>query len=384
MKGPARPAALALALALVGPRPSARADGSIAYRYEDYAEENGRVSVRTLGFTANEDIGTTMHVGVTLLNDAIAGASPTGEPAPAGSGQVPLATLTDHRKAWELDFSRQIGPVNVAVGTSQSREHDYISRGWSVNTVTDLNEKNTGLLLGVAGHGDDVETFFDPQHLYVGKQAFSAIVGLRQVLDPLSFVAINFTWGRETGYLDDQYKLVEKTVELVPGSFFPLAYAENRPGERNMGTLLATFNRAFPGMHGAVEGSYRYYGDTYGVTSSTVGLRWLQKLGGGVTLAPDARLDRQGAANFYYYDLDDTPLAPTSVPNPAGPAYSSDYRLSSFDAWSYGLRATWDLPHHLQLVAGYERYAMRGRDGVTPRSAYPVANILSAGARYSW
>jgi hypothetical protein len=170
----------------------------------------------------------------------------------------------------------------------------------------------------------------------------------------------------------------------VPGSFFDLAYAENRPGERNMGTVLATLNRAYPVAKGALEASYRFYADTFGVTSNTVELRWLQKLGSHLTLAPDARLDRQGAADFYYYNMDLTDIAPTVTPNPAGPAYSSDYRLSSLDALSYGLKATLDLGSHFQLAAGYERYAMRGRDGVTPQSAYPVANILSAGARYSW
>jgi hypothetical protein len=374
---------LAVLLLLATPRPS-RAEDFIDTRYEDYAEEDGRVNVRTQGFVANEEVGTTMQVSVTLINDAIAGASPTGERAPAGSGQVPLAVLRDHRKDWEADFSRQVASVNVAVGASESREHDYVSRGWSLNTTTDLNEKNTGLLLGVAGHDDDVETFFDPQHTYVGKQAFSTLVGVRQLIDPLTSVALNVTWSRETGYLDDQYKLVEKTVELVPGSFFNLAYAENRPDERNMGTVRAALNRAYPRAHGALEGSYRFYADTFGVTSNTVELRWLQKVGGLLTLAPDVRFDRQDAANFYYYNLDLTDIAPTVVPNPAAPAYSSDYRLSSCDALSYGLKATLNAGSHFQFVAGYERYAMRGRDGVTPQSAYPIANILSAGARYSW
>jgi hypothetical protein len=379
-----RPAALPLALFLVLARPAARADDFIAYKYESYDESGGRMGIRTQGLDASEDMGSAMQISVTLMNDAIAGASPTGAPAPAGSTQVPLASLIDHRKAWEIDLSRRFGDVTVVIGTSQSREHDYVSRGWSLNTQTALNRRNTTLLLGVAGHDDDVETFFDPQHDYVGKQAFSALAGVTQILDPRTFVTLSFTWGRETGYLDDQYKLVQKTEELVAGSFFPLAFAENRPGERNTGALFASVNRAYPKAHGALEASYRFYGDTFGVTANTLELRWIQNLGAKFTLAPEVRLYRQGAADFYYYNLDDTPLMPTVVPNSNGPAYSSDYRLSSLDALTCGLRATWKIQTHVQLELAYDRYAMRGTDGITPQSAYPVAAIVSAGARISW
>jgi hypothetical protein len=380
----ARPAALALALVLLLGRPAARADDFVAYRYESYDEAGGRVGVRTQGLTASEDFGAGMQIGVTLMNDAISGASPTGIPAPAGSGQVPLAPLADHRKEWEAEFSRKLGIVAVSLGTSQSREHDYVSRGWSLNTLTDLNQRNTTLLLGLAGHADDVETFFNPQHDYLGKQAFSAIAGLTQVLDPRTFVTLNFTWGRQTGYLADQYKLVQKTEELVAGSFFPLAFAENRPGSRDTGTLFASVNRAYPGARGALEASYRFSSDTFGIVANTVEVRWIQKIGEKVTLAPEVRLYRQGAAAFYSYNLDDTDITPTVVPDSKGPAYSSDYRLSAFDGATWGLRATWKVRAHLQLELAYDRYAMRGRDGVTPQSAYPVAAILSAGARLSW
>jgi hypothetical protein len=379
-----RTPALPLALALVLARPLARADDFVDYRYESYGESGGRVGVRTQALAAGEDIGAGMQVGVTLVNDAIAGASPTGIPAPAGSSQVPLAQLSDHRKDWEADVSRKVGDFAITVGTSQSREHDYVSRGWSLNTLTDLNQRNTTLLLGAAIHDDDVETFYDPQHSYAARQAFSAIAGLTQVLGPRTTATLNFTWGRETGYLDDQYKLVQKTEELVAGSFFPLAFAENRPGARDTGTLYASLNRSYPCLRGALEAGYRFYGDTFGVIANTAELRWIQRVGDKVTLAPEVRLYRQDAARFYYYNMDDTAITPTVVPDPNGPAYSSDYRLSSFDAVTCGLKATWKVHAHVQLELAYDKYAMRGRDGVTPQSAYPVAQIVSAGARFSW
>lgn len=268
----------ALFLILASPRNTARAEDSLSYKFENYTESGGRVGVQTQGIIANENVGGDTQLGLTMVTDAIAGATPTGVPAPAGSTQVPLAHLSDHRKAWEGDLSRQFNQINISAGFSESREHDYISKGWSLNALTDFNEKNTTLLAGVAGHDDDVETFYDPQHFYVKKHAFSAIMGVTQLLDALTKVTLNVTWARETGYLSDQYKLVERNVELLPGSFFPLVYSENRPSEHNSGVAYVAVNRAFPALNGSLEGNYRLYADTFGVVANSVEVRWLEKV----------------------------------------------------------------------------------------------------------
>jgi hypothetical protein len=369
---------------LAAPRPGARAEDSLTYKFENYTEAGGRVGVQTQGMVANQDIGADMQLGLTAVTDAIAGATPTGLPAPAGSEQVPLAHLSDHRKAWEADLSRQFRLVNIAAGFAESREHDYISKGWSLNTLTDFNLKNTTMLVGMAGHDDDVETFYDPQRIYVKKHSFNAIIGVTQILDPRTTFTLNFTWGRETGYLSDQYKLVDQNIELIPGSFFPLVFAENRPSEHNTGVVFVSVNRTFPEARGALEGSYRYYGDTFGVKANTFELQWLQKVGDRFTVGPDLRFYEQSAARFYYYDLSTTDIIPTTVPNPSGPAYSQDYRLSSLYTTTYGLKAVWKARDWLQLDVACDRYTMRGRDGITPQSAYPRANIITLGARISW
>jgi hypothetical protein len=381
---PATWPAVPLALLLLLGRPSARAEDFLDYKYVDYAETGGRIGVRTQVLDAGQDLGVDTHLGLVLTNDAIAGASPTGLPAPAGSGQVPLAQLSDHRKEWEGDLARQVGPVNVALGASESREHDYVSRGWSVNTLTDLNRQNTTLLAGVGGHDDDVESFYSFARPYLPRHAFSAILGVKQLVDPLTSVTLDVTWGRETGYLDDQYKLVLKTLQLVPGSFFPTAFHENLPGSHDFAAVFASVNRAFPGARAALEASYRFYGDTYGVAASTAEVSWQQKLGGRLTLAPDLRLHEQGAASFYHYNLDATAIIPTQAPSPGGPSYSSDYRLSSLWTATCGLKLTCRLGDRVRADLAYDHYEMHGRDGVTPASAYPSANILSAGARFSW
>jgi hypothetical protein len=49
---------LSAAMTLLVHRPSAKAEGSIAYDFENYREEDGRVTVETQSTSLNQDVGT--------------------------------------------------------------------------------------------------------------------------------------------------------------------------------------------------------------------------------------------------------------------------------------------------------------------------------------
>ncbi|HVT72485.1 MAG TPA: DUF3570 domain-containing protein [Lacunisphaera sp.] len=373
---------LGLALLLSQPR-AARAENSVSYKYEDYRESDGRIVVKTQNALVEQDLGPDMHLKVQGVIDAIAGATPNGQPAPAGSDQVPLTNLTEHRKAWNADFARQFAPMRLELGVANSRESDYVSTGWSANTLTDFNQKNTTLLVGAAGTDDDVKVFY--QTPWAKKRSNDLIAGVTQLLDPQTAVTFNLTWGHANGYLNDQYKLVEKRMEVAPGVFLPFTFGENRPDTRTRWIALAAVNRAFPEQHGAIDASYRFYHDTFGTDAHTIEIHWLQHLGQQVILEPEFRWYDQTAADFYHYRLDDTAIVPVSgPPQPQGPFYSSDYRLSSLRTTLVGLKAVWTPAPHWQLDAALERYDMRGNDGRTPQSAYPRATMITGGARFSW
>jgi hypothetical protein len=375
-------ALLAAALALCAPRPSARADDSIAYNFENYREEDGRITVETQSSVADQDVGAFGHFTLTGTVDSVAGATPTGRPAPEGSEQVVLTEIHTRRKAWSGSYAEQIKNFNIGVGFAESREPDYVSRGWSVNTLTDFNEKNTTLRVGVAGTDDRVEVFFLPE--YLPKHTRSVIVGVTQVLDRLTFVTVNVTLSADDGYLSEPHKFVEKGVEIFPGVVLEESFGENSPNERQSGSIYTALNRAFPRLQGALEGSYRLYSDTYGIVAHTLEVSWKQHVGPRLILEPLARYYQQTAARFYYYNLDDTPIVPVRIPMGTAPYYTSDFRLSAEDDFTCGLKATVKVADRLQLVASYERFAMHGRDGVTPQSAYPVAGISTVGFRFSW
>lgn len=377
-----RALAVSAALAALLPR-GARSEESVRYKYQDYRESAGRIAVEVHGATIEKDFGPDTHLKLEGVIDAIAGATPNGQPAPAGSDQVPLSRLTERRKAWNAALSRQYPRFNVALGVANSRESDYVSDGWSVNTLTDFNQKNTTLLAGIAGTDDDIKVFHQTGR--EKKRTHDLIVGVTQLLDPRTSITLNATWGRQRGYLSDPYKLVQKDTEIVPGVSLPLTFAENRPAERDKWIGLVAYNRAYPEVGGAIDLSYRLYQDTYDTTSHTIEAAWFQQIGERLIVRPGFRFYTQDAAEFYHYRLDGTTIVPAAgPPRRNGPFYSSDYRLSEMRTLTYGVKIVWTPVDALQFDAAYERYDMRGTDGVTPQSAYCQADIVTVGVKFSW
>jgi hypothetical protein len=379
-------ALLAAVLVLSQPRQVAKADDSLDYKYENYREEDGRITVQTQSGSVDQDVGTFGHLSFTGTIDAVSGATPTGQPAPPGSDQVVMGEIHTRRKAWSGDYAQQIKNVNLSVGYANSREDDYVSSGWSVLSLIDLNQKNTTVRAGVAGTDDRVEVFFTPTQTYVPKHTNDYIIGVTQLIDPNTFATLNFTWGHADGYLSEPHKFVTKSIEIVQNIFLLESFGENAPNERDHATLYGSLDHSFASLHGAVEASYRFYSDTWGVVAHTVELDWHQHLGDRFILSPDVRFYQQNAANFYYYNLNNTPIIPVREPfaEAGGPNYSSDFRLSAFQDVEYGLKLEWKAAEHLRFDIAYERYQMWGTDGVTPQSAYPTAGITTLGAKFTW
>ncbi len=373
---------LSALLAWLTPR-TARAENSLRYKYQDYQEMGGRIGVKVQGAAVEQDFGTATHLKVEGVMDAIAGATPSGQPAPAGSDQVPLSILHERRKAWDAALSHQFSGLNLSIGAANSRESDYVSTGWSLNTLVDFNQKNTTLLVGFAGTDDDIKVFY--QTARAKKRSHDLIVGVTQLLDPRTSVTLNFTWGHQRGYLADPYKLVQKSTEIIPGVSLPLTFAENRPDERDKWIGFAGINRTFPEVHGSIDLSYRLYHDTYNTTAHTIDAAWFQHCGERLIFRPGVRFYNQNAAEFYHYDMDRTTIAPAfGPPRPNGPFYSSDYRLSAMQTFAYGLKVIFNVTDAWQFDAALEKYDMRGTDHVTPQSAYCRASIITLGGRFSW
>lgn len=370
-------------LGLLLQRPLTGQEESLSYKFQDYREEAGRVQVRSHYGLLQKELGSLGRVELMGLIDTISGASPTGEAPYQAGGPVPLgAAIEDERRAGSVEWSRAFGRFTLAPLFYYSEENDYVSNGYALNTTVDFNRKNTTLALGWAYSDDAVYSL--AHGAWMDKRVTDLLAGLTQVLDPRTVLTVNLTYGRSRGYLSDPYKVISAEIELAPGLVLPQTPPENRPDHRSRWIVLTTLHRALPGLAAAVEGSYRYFEDDAGTDAHTFEVKWFQNLGERWILQPFARHYRQGAADFYRPTLVGTDVTWTYLPTGQAPYYSSDYRLSRFDSWNYGLKAVCHVTDRLDLDLTLERYEMSGRDDRTPASAFIEATLLTAGARLSF
>jgi hypothetical protein len=351
----------------------ARSENQAAYRYENYHEEAGRISVETHALTFGLQPAESLGVKGEIIYDSISGATPTGSPPIPGSGsdQVPLAKLTDTRRAGNLGLDWHWGRQTLSPQVAYSKESDYESIGLALSQAIEFNQKNTILRFGVAHDFDEVQPkfFATPHH----KDSTDFLLGFSQLLSPLTVLTADFTYGTASGDLNDPYKQIRFDGWLPFTAIFP----ENRPRHRTREIFLLSLTQFVKPANGSAEVSYRFYHDTFGINSHTVALTWHQKLGKRVLLEPTFRFYEQSAADFYHVSV------PGFFPGDGDPTrpefFSADYRLSHLLSFTFGLQATALITEALSVNVGYQRYEIHGLDNQTAHSAYPKADIFTIG-----
>ncbi len=348
-----------------------RAENHVDYRYEYYAEENNRMTIETHSVYFEQKLSDALVAKGEMIYDGISGASPSG--FYRFNGQVLTSSVHDIRRAGNLALDWKFGPNTLTPGFAYSKENDYESYGISLNDAFEFNDKNTIVQLGASHNFDSVlDSISNSPRTQQDKTSTDIIIGISQLLSPKTILAANFTFGNDSGYLNDPYRVIEY---LPPGFFFGIPADDNRPAHRNKEILLTSLTHFIEPLNASIEGSYRFYHDSYGIYANTLGLTWHQWLGAHLIVEPMFRFYEQNAASFYYPGI--------VQGNLTSQFYSADYRLSEFYSLDYGLQATVIFTDHLRVTGGYHRYQMNGLDA-TPAAMYPTANILTIGLSISW
>lgn len=355
-----------------------KAESRADYRYEDYAEEGGRIHVATQGAYFDASLRPWLSLKGNYIHDVISGATPTGAPPIAGQTTVAKATIDDIRNAGFLEAGFQFANQTLTPQLAYSEESDYRSIGISLNDAIDFNDKNTTLLLG-ASHAFD-EILPNPGESITRAQAKNntdVLVGVTQLLGPATLAAMDLTIGYADGFLSDPYKRVLfDDFPYNPGQPFTV-WPEKRPNHKLREVLFFSLNHSFEKANGALEATYRLHHDDFGVLAHTLSLQWNQKLGPHVILSPIFRYYRQTAASFYATHFPGDPTNPAMFPLPK--FYSADYRLSALETFTYGVSLTVRVRDRVSIELSAKRYQMRGTDGVTAAHQYPTANVFSGG-----
>jgi len=403
------------------PVTATRAEDSVGFSHQTYSEEHDRMQVQTEtlriektftpwldltfqevydGMTGATPIGAppieqlkmrdprtglpippSTITGYTRQLDGISGAS-QASPAAMPQNQLPLSTSIDVRWASDIAIGLTHGPHRLVPEFSFSNESDYRSWGFALNYSYEFNNKNTTLNLGWSHSYDRVlanEFTFITQSTVKNTDNF--LIGGSQLLSPGTVVSANLTIGYAHGYLNDPYLgVVFNESDLDPDNRVVLN-PENRPSERTSQALLMSITQSVKPLDASIEGTYRFYHDSYGIYANTVSLAWFQKMGRSITVSPSARYYYQTAADFYGTQFSGDPINnPDGMPR----FYSADYRLSELETITLGVEANIRLHERWDLHLGYQRYWMRGLDGETDQSAYPKADIFTIGLRYSF
>ncbi len=354
--------------------------------YQSYQEEDGRVQVESYYVRGKIDLDEATSFRFQWLNDAISGPSPTG--AWPGATQPFLSSPIDDVRTGILGaLSRKFGDHRVELEISHSSENDYLSRGVALSDTLELNQKNTTISYGFNYLNDLVALTNQTEQ---AKRSYDLFGGVSQVIDKNTVVSANLTLGYSEGYLNDPYKIIQRSeVVQVPdglGGFTPLpvvnVYGENRPDQRFREVLQLQGTHYFEQVDAALDVVVRLSNDDYGVFSETLQIEWRQDIAEKLQLIPFFRYYHQSAADFFVQSLDGLSVTNPNTPNPRGTNYSADYRLSSFNAVSGGMRMRYQFNDTFSANAAYERYVMTGSGSAAEQSSsqsYISADIYTMG-----
>lgn len=153
--------------------------------------------------------------------------------------------------------------------------------------------------------------------------------GLSQVLTRNLLLGLNFETDESEGYLHSPYRSVRYVDPTVERGY---SYEPERyPGTRTGNAASAQLKYYLP-YHAAIDGSYRFYTDTWGILANTLHFGYTQPLGSSWTLEATARYYWQGHATFY------SDLFPFQD---AQNFLARDRELAQFHSTTLGLGASW-------------------------------------------
>ncbi len=266
------------------------------------------------------------------------GESPNGDPKVIMSG----ASIEDSRTEVSVTTRYYFDRGNAGFNYTNSEEDDYDSDAFSLDGSFNSADGMRTYSAAISASDDQIEPTqgsVPTNTLKDSKDIRSAWVGVSQIISKRAIVRFGLSYTYREGFLTDPYKS-----------------RDNRPDEREEWTLGAGYRRFFEDHDAALHVDYRYFDDDWDVTSHTLDVAWYQNLSNDIQLVPFARYYTQDAAEFF--DV----VADTSQEY-----YADDYRLSTFGAFTYGLRGNktignWTLNATAERYKSDEAYGLYSGD----------------------
>lgn len=359
-------------------------DTSVLY-YGEQDDRVGDVSFATR-VARRWDDGRQFTLGITL--DSLTGATPTGA-APSNqpqtftrpsarsqyttqAGETPLDdTFKDSRTAGFVSWTQPMGDAwKGSVGLSFSTEYDYEHLGFNGSASREINQGNTTISGGFAYAQDEwdpqggtpitlseMRGIDDESNKIPGTQdktVLDLLVGVTQVINQNTIVQVNYSYSQSEDYLNDPFKflsVLDANGDNIPGQVGLNSYRfENRPNERTKHALFAKVKTYVRG--GALDASYRFHTDDWGIDSHTLDMRYRFNLSQRYYAEPHLRIYQQSEADFYQANL----VADAPLPVEA----SADYRLGEFTGTTIGVKLGRKFDNGSEVSGRLEYYSQSG------------------------
>ncbi|MDB4435858.1 DUF3570 domain-containing protein [Akkermansiaceae bacterium] len=372
------------ALPLLASTSASEGQDLLRYKYQYYDEQDGRVDVQSHYLDYRHSFGD-WAVGLRLAVDSLSGETPTGiidrrdsnDPINPGDPRGwEFAKIQDDRYVTVITLEKEIDDHTLTFEYARSEENDYLSNALALKWKRQFNENNTTMTAGVSAAFDKVRAagfLFEDEN----KDTLELSVGFSQLLSTRTILDVTLGYGHSSGYLADPYRAISQAPFIFPTP-------ENRPQSQNRWVAKVAARHYFPNQKAALFGSYRFFANNESLVGHTFELKWIQQITDQFSVTPYLRYYQQTASEYYTPTLDNANFIGDFVAQGKAPFFSPDYRLSAFDAITYGLKFTYEASQNLSLDLQLERYEMSGRSTLTPDIFFPSANVISIGANYTF
>lgn len=201
---------------------------------------------------------------------------------------------TEERTQWSLGMDYLRGNTTMRVGYTSSVESDFDAKTYSFSVSQDMFGDMTTLTLSYALGDDMVGRSDDPAfEREIDRQQYG--VGLTQIFSRNLIATLNFETMTDEGYLNNPYRSVRY---LDSGSAIGYSYEPELYPNTRTSNAVGIRAKYFLPYRAALELEYRFFTDTWDITSNTASVTYLHPMGPWM-FSVKYRYHDQTGAHFY-------------------------------------------------------------------------------------
>ncbi|HVV82681.1 MAG TPA: DUF3570 domain-containing protein [Kofleriaceae bacterium] len=316
---------LAAGLAITGAAATAHAQSTFATKLQVYADDDHTQVVSPM-VDAEVDVDDRTHVDAGYVADVVSSASIDVVT------QASAITIHDTRHQANLGGWRLVGGWKLSGGYTFSTENDYRSHSISGGFERDLNDKDSTVSLTYALTMNDVGRAGD-RNFSRGLTVHDLSAAWTQVIDRHTVAQLSDTLGLADGFQASPYRF----VPVVDGGGMPMFWVpETDPNLRVRNAAVIALNRHVGG-DASLQADYRFYVDSWGLVSHTIGTRAFVNLTPHLELRLRNRIYTQTKTRFYQKQYVDV-----------RPSMTMDRELSALWSETFGAKLMYALTDRLE------------------------------------